>query len=222
MCKPVRVVKGCLIGLGMLGLVHSNLASAVLVDFEDVVFSDDRPIVTSTTSRGFNFSSGHHHEISVSASGGDIASNGTQFISEEGGSLGTPITMTQVGGGTFSLSSFDAAEVFVVAPSDFPNALLINLAGNLSGGGTVNASFTLDQIIDGTGGLPDFQTFLLPATFMNLVSVVFSGSIPAISNNAGISIDNLNTAAAIPEPSLLWLLGVALTVLGFVRLRAKR
>lgn len=204
-------MRALVIGLGTAGMLVSLSAGAILIDFEDVATVEDNPIVFSTNSRGFNFSSAHHHVINNPPAGGPagLASNGTQYIAEEGGNTGAPITMTRAGGGTFSLASFDAAEVFVVAPSPFPNATILDVLGNLSGGGIVSISFVLDGIIDGVGGLVDFQSFLLPASFTNLVSVVFSGSILGGSTNAGISLDNLNAigaAALLPEPGTLGLL----------------
>ncbi len=213
--------KASILGLGVGALLYAAGAPAVLIDFEDVTIVGTNPIVTSTDSHGFNFSSGHHHEINDPGFSG-VAGNGTQYILEEGGSLGQPITMTQIGGGAFSLFSLDGAEVFIGnSVGGFPNATFLNVLGNLSGGGVVNASFELDGLLDGNGGINDFQTFLLPATFTDLASVVFSGSIPGGSTNAGISIDNLNTSGgtSVPEPAPWALLAAALLLLPWARSR---
>ena len=197
-------------------------AGAVLIDFDDAPFPGTNEIVTSTISDGFTFTSTtstHHHEINNPPAGGPsgVAANGTQYILEEGGSLGGPITMAPSGGGTFSLGSFDGAEVFIGNNvSGFPNATVINVVGNLFGGGTVGATFSLDGILDGLGGVADFQSFVLPGTFTSLISVVFSGSIAGGSTNAGISIDNLNTAS-VPEPGSLALLAPMLFGMAFWR-----
>src|SRR5687767_1446336 len=111
-------------------------AKAAFVTFNGVPASGN-PILTSLDSEGFRFTSEHFHSLD---SFGNLATNGTIYIGHEGGSLGRVITMTKIGGGTFSISSFDGAELWVSPPSGFPNATRIQVVGTLSGGGTLTAN----------------------------------------------------------------------------------
>ncbi len=58
----------------------------------------------------------------------------------------------------FGLVSVDLAEYSTV----FPLPLTVQFIGYYMDGSTVTTSFTTDGIIDGTGPLQDFQTFLFP------------------------------------------------------------
>lgn len=214
------------------GLLVVMSARAETITFDSVP-SVGNPILTTLTTAGYTFTSGHFHTMDnpSTASFGGAVDNGTIYISEEAGALGLPITMAPTGGGTFSLVGFDGAEQFIdslaAAVGGYPNADLIDVTGYLSGGGTVFASFALDGIKDGLGGAPDFQTFLLPATFAGLDSVVFSGSLygPSIlaGGPGGISLDNIVVKAAVPDAGSTWLLlGVAILGLGGLKRRAGR
>jgi hypothetical protein len=114
------------------------------------------------------------------------------------------------------------AESFTGLPNFW--ARQIDVVGNLRGGGTVQASYSLDLINDGAGGAPDFQTFALPPTFTNLQSVMITGS---GSPNANIFIvDNLRmTTIPIPEPGSVTLavvgVAAAMGVVGVRRCRAR-
>lgn len=203
------------------GGLNAQLAYALTITFDSVP-SSGNPIVTSVTTQGFTFASGHFHTVDSPTGVGGADNGSPVYIAEEAGSLGLPITMTESGGTPFSLNTFDGAEGFISAPSGFPNATAISVVGTLFGGGTVSALFALDGVIDGVGGAPDFQAFLLPGTFVNLTAVTFSGLI-GTTGTGGLSLDNIavNQTAPVPEPSTIVLLIPALAALGLIRRRKR-
>ena len=169
-----------------IGLLAGVSASAATITF-DLVPSSGNPILTTLTTDGFTVTSGHFHTVDSPGiiSFGGAVNNGTIYIGEEAGSLGLPMTLVQALGGQFALTSIDGAKLFLgnaaAASGGFPNADTLNILGNLNGGGTVSASFSLANA---------FQTFFLPGTFANLDSVVFSGSL-FTGAPGGIALDNI-------------------------------
>lgn len=191
---------------GLFAVISSR---ATTITFNSVV-SSGNPVKTTLSTDGFTFSSGWFHTVDNPALGsfGGLVSSGSIFITEEAGALGQPITMVANGGGAFSLSSLFGSKVFVnssaAAAGGFPNADVLNILGNLSGGGTVSATFTLGS---------SFQQFFLPATFTGLSSVIFSGSLAA-GGAGGISLDTIvANSTSVPDNGStgLWL---TLTMVG--------
>ncbi len=145
---------------------------------------------------GFRFLSDHFHLIGgVLVS--DFSSSGTTHIGYESG-RGFPITMERVGGGTFSLVSLDAAEFYAVPVNDRPDAQTLTITGFQQGGGTVSHTVTIDGLRDGPGGLDDFEHFVLPSTFVDLTSVVFTG-LRAGDLSGGVALDNIEYQLPVPE-----------------------
>jgi hypothetical protein len=98
-------------------------------------------------------------------------------------------------------------------PYAFP--AVVQFIGYRSDGGIVTTEFTTDGVIDGTGPLPDFQTFYFGEEFSNLVGF------DAPSHT--YALDNLVFFDVIPEPGTwaLLVLGVALACCRFWKLRRR-
>jgi hypothetical protein len=106
--------------------------------------------------------------------------------------------MTRVGGGTFSLISLDAGEFHNPPAPDRPDAEMLIITGHQLGGGVVTHTLNIDGLRDGLGGIPDYEHFVLPNTFVNLTSVTFTG-LRSDNSDGGIAIDNLEYDAGAPE-----------------------
>ena len=115
-------------------------------------------------------------------------------------------TLTKIGGGTFNFNSIDLAPV----SKTYGSGATISFTGNVQGGGTVNASYTLDDSFS-------FQTFVLNG-FNNLTSVTWSQVYQYHQ------FDNLvlDQSTQIPEPGSLALLGVALIGMAASRRKSKQ
>jgi hypothetical protein len=177
---------------------------------------------TSITSDGFQFTgSGPVDAMTLCDDSSGYASNGSNFLSEI---WNFSIIMTAVDASTFSLDSLDATRLhqgYVFDPTE------LRITGTLSGGGTVSATFALDDVADGVGGAADFESFILPSTFVDLTSVRFVGFNTTAGSGFGQSaysaLDNIVVnEAPVPEPGTLPLLGVGLAGMGARRWRQRR
>lgn len=102
--------------------------------------------------------------------------------------------LTLTDGSAFSLNKVDLAE-YSISLQGSPKT--ISFTGLKSDNNTtVLQSFTIDGLMDGPGGIEDFQRFSFSADFRDLVQVDISSEM--------LSIDNL-TINAVPIPAAAWL-----------------
>lgn len=176
----------------------ASMARADVITFNELA-APGTPIlgtVLCAGTTGFRFSSSHFHVVDGNTTD-PKSSNGTSHIGYEAG-RGFPILMERVEGRPFSLLSLDGGEFYGPASPDRPDATQIQMVGTRADGSHVIHTVDLDGISDGPGGQTDYQHFVLPSTFVDLVSVVFTGLRPG-STDAGMALDNLEYSVGAPE-----------------------
>lgn len=200
-------IKGTLLGIGL--AIFASAGHAAVVDFESVAtdqFSD------SITADGFDWdfsASGWFIGPHDSAFHPDGTSNGTSNLVAAGdrNQDTARVTMTMVGGGTFSIGSLDAAT------ANLTETNRLGITGFLLGGGSITTYLGIDG---------SFDSYLL-AGFVNLTSALFFSENSGDYNFGGFSIDNINSdVSAIPVPASLPLFLVAIGGLGVASRRRKK
>jgi hypothetical protein len=114
-----------------------------------------------------------------------LPDNGTAYVQAD---LTATLKFSFTNGWLYSLLGVDLAEYSTVVP----NAATVHFVGYRFDGSILSTDLTTDGIIDGTGPLPDFQTFNFDSRFADLVRV----EVPRY----GWSLDNL-VFRNVPEPS---------------------
>ena len=199
---------------------------AAIIDFEDV---PEGTISTDVVSNGFRFQANRNGAIYFTngvACTPVCAANGTRTMLVPGPLLAglgfaDQVAVSRAGGGEFVLLSLDAAEVFSF-PLTQDSAARIDFVGLLGGIQVTSGSLVLDQVVDGPGGLADFQQFLVSG--LTVDTYIFTGE-GGISGNNGFTLDNLvvefdEQPSDVPEPGTLAL--GALGALGFAVSRRRR
>ncbi|MDF7809536.1 hypothetical protein P4E94_19015 [Pontiellaceae bacterium B12219] len=133
--------------------------------------------ISSYSEKGYNFSipSFMYHNGGGKAGRPDNGTANLIFIT--GG--GSPLIISQASGGAFDAVSIDLSEYSTVF--QYPKEVII--IGHKADGATVEVSFRTDGIIDGLGGVPDFEKFFFPSEFTDLISLEIPSS--------GFTMDNL-------------------------------
>ena len=147
-----------------------------------------------------------------SATETDYANNGTQVGFVHNGSF--TLNLNSVAGDTFELTSFFGAEFW---RNGTANASTITLSATTEYGDLITEVFALDNMLDGPGGVADFQKFYVSDAFQNLTSAKFVG-------NGAFSIDDIYGVTAtepqpVPEPSTLVIFSLAIIGLGARRMK---
>lgn len=192
----------------------ASLASAGVVDFESTA-TGNAILSGPTNVQGLTFTSAHYHipDSVVSSYGGSVAP--VNYLALDAPGLGFPVTVTQTGGGAFSVLSLDASQLWgdssAAAAAGYANADFLHLLGNINGGGTVTADLQL-----GFG----FTNFAL-AGFTNLDSMVISGYVVGGTDNASWAVDNIEFSS-VPEPGSWAALMLGLGGLSYAVSRRKK
>ena len=190
--------------------VATPATAATTIDFNTA--SNGKYFVPSVTSNGFlatenlneNGATPLGTNISVDSQG---PSNGTVHLDSWTNNGADSIwTLTKVGGGAFSLNSFDFASA---AYNVYSAASLVTITG------TTAANATVSQIFAPVAG--GFQTFTVLPTFANVTSVRFD----AFGNLNRSAYDNIvvDAAGAVPEPASWAMMILGLGAVGFAMRR---
>lgn len=168
-------------------------ARGQVIDFENTPGSGNATYSTLDVG-AFRFTAGHFHIIDVFTPSGGIAQNGSGAVlgAEGAGAGSSTVTMTRIDGASFDLSGFDVAEMWLSPPSGYPNASSVRVTATTVGGTPLSTTFPLDGLLDGPGGVDDYQTFLL-AGYANVPSVTFE-ALSAGVPDFGFALDNINLA----------------------------
>lgn len=190
---------------------------AATIDFEDVGVPPLSNITGGDLNSGgyfFDTSENESHRVNADPNSADSGSTYLLFHSVVGNNT---LTMSQIGGGTFRLNSALLAEGRSPASGSLSdNATSVLVTGNLFGGGTISTTIILDGIVDGPGGVADFQLATFNPGWDNLTSVVFDG---VGGNDGRMGIDNI--IVNVPEPSSLALVGIGILACAWRKLARK-
>jgi hypothetical protein len=191
-------------------LLAAAPARAAVIDMEGIAPPSGVTSEFNTTRNinGFNVFSvhGHYWDSAGPGVGGARPDNGTDFFLHDDSNA---LVVTKAGGGGFSIQSFDATFYDASFNGNANLNHVINVTGLLDGGGSIGASFAVDDI-------HAFETFLFGAGWENVTQVSFV-------NSAGLmAYDNIvvDAPAAVPAPAALAAFGFGLA--GMAALRRRR
>jgi hypothetical protein len=233
----------------IVGVCMEAHAGMVTVDFETVDVDGELQVLPGGVFQGMRFvespTVGALHLIADGGcSVGCAASGGTSLLYEGLHNSGQPpLAITHPAGLSFRLLSLDAAEAFpTFGPPALVNAVGVGLVGTLAAGGSVTTFVDLDGVLDGPGGVADFQSVALDPAFADAIlsrvsvwGLYASGTLPTPDENsdpnrkAGFSIDNLTfdvqgthadyTVLNVPEPSTMALAMFVVALPGLAKRR---
>jgi len=175
-------------------------AHAAIIDFEELSGGSQG---SSLTTQGFVFSSTHNFWLNSSGA------NGTKTLSEYEGAT---VTVSAVGGGLFSLTSLDYADIFNIGEGFHQVAFVFNTASGV---------ISTTRATDWPAGM-QAETFNIAG--ISSFSYVSTSEFPG---EGAIQLDNLvltlDTAAAVPEPATWAMMFAGFGIVGYsMRRRSTR
>ena len=135
--------------------------------------------------------------------------NGTNHLMFSGERDGAPssVTITKIGGGNFSLKSFDVATAFVQSTG------LVRVKGFFSGGGSISRVYEIGDSYQSRNA----------RGFTGLTSLVFAETRLTNFTDYGVGLDNILLAsdAVIPEPATWAMMIAGFGLVGFAARRRR-
>ncbi|MPY72128.1 MAG: PEP-CTERM sorting domain-containing protein [Alphaproteobacteria bacterium] len=191
-------------------LVAAAPAGAAVIDMEGIAPAGSNSTENNSTQTfdGFNvfINHGHYWDSAQSGVGTFRPDNGTDFLLHD---HNTAVVVTKVGGGGFSIQSFDAT-FWDSSHNASGTSPIISVIGLLNGGGSIGTSFAIDNV-------HAFETLMFGAGWDDVTQVSF------VNVSGAMAYDNIVVdapAAAVPAPAALAAFGFGLA--GMAALRRRR
>jgi len=212
-----RRLIGFAIVFAMLFTIESN---AAVIGFEGIAAPGTQTTdnLTNNVFSGFNVFLPHGHYQGIGflqpsprpGSGSDWLLH--DHFSGGGGGFQAAWELTAVGGGAFSIQSFQASEW----EDTFTRGNVLTVTGDLQGGGQISTTFTTDAIFG-------FESFFFSPAWTNLVKVSFVDLNPD-TGFGKLGFDNVvvNEQFRVPEPATMTLLGLGSLILAGYRARRRQ
>ena len=180
----------------LLLLLHSAIANGSVITFEPSPCQVCDSTLNSYLEDGVLFTGAFsHYDMGIPGASKNASSGALRFP------FFSRMRVQLADGTAFSLGTVDLAE-FNNASQGSPRT--VSFTGIRSDSTVVSQSFSLDGLVDGPGGINDFETFAFGAGFDHLVYVDVSSTMFAM--------DNLEINA-VPVPAAAWLFLSGLSVL---------
>ncbi|VGO17081.1 hypothetical protein PDESU_05676 [Pontiella desulfatans] len=147
-----------------------------VITFDPAPVPNDGATILGYGEKGYGFAIPNYMYHYDSGRSG-VADNGTGFLlfNTAGGS---PLVIAPTNGATFSVLRIDLSEYSM--SFDYPAPVAFK--GNKADGGEVSVTFSTDGAMDGPGGDADFETFVFPAEFTDLVSLEVASDFYGMDN----------------------------------------